>query len=164
MTIEQMLQWKEPRITLNESHSFWSMKNPIMTLQGQFVKDCLWIPKMYYISVDKISFNNPTPTEAVGSPISYHLNHTRSITSWFHISKLTLSCGMDFSWYPFDIQVFTKLTPSFLSYLFNIIEKIHTRSDFFRTHIIGIFDRSVMLLSSKWESPQATEVSLFIMM
>ena len=119
MTIEQMLQWKEPRITLNESHSFWSMKNPIMTLQGQFVKDCLWIPKMYYISVDKISFNNPTPTEAVGSPISYHLNHTRSITSWFHISKLTLSCGMDFSWYPFDIQVFTKFTPSFLSYLLN---------------------------------------------
>ena len=123
MTIEQMLQWKEPRITLNESHSFWSMTNPIMTLQGQFVKDCLWIPKMYYISVDKISFNNPTPTEAVGSPISYHLNHTRSITSWFHISKLTLSCGMDFSWYPFDIQVFTKSTPSFLSYLFTLHPK-----------------------------------------
>ena len=157
MTIEQMLQWKEPRITLNESHSFWSMKNPIMTLQGQFVKDCLWIPKMYYISVDKISFNNPTPTEAVGSPISYHLNHTRSITSWFHISKLTLSCGMDFSWYPFDIQVFTKSTPSFLSYLF------YTRKHFVNTHMIAILDRSVMLSSSKWGSPQVTEVSSFIM-
>ena len=117
MTIEQMLQWKEPRISLNESHSFWSMKNPIMTLQGQFVKDCLWIPKMYYISVDKISFNNPTPTEAIGSPISYHLNHTRSITSWFHISKLTLSCGMDFSWYPFDIQVFTVHTSFVLFFI-----------------------------------------------
>ena len=117
MTIEQMLQWKEPRISLNESHSFWSMKNPIMTLQGQFVKDCLWIPKMYYISVDKISFNNPTPTEAIGSPISYHLNHTRSITSWFHISKLTLSCGMDFSWYPFDLQVYTVLTSSVLFFV-----------------------------------------------
>ena len=105
MTMEQMLQWKEPRITLNDSHSFWAMKNPVMTLQGKFVEDCLWTPKMYYISVDKISFFNPTPTEAVGSPISYHLNYTRSLTSWFHISKLTLSCGMDFTWYPFDLQV-----------------------------------------------------------
>ena len=105
MTIEQMLRWKEPRITLNKSHSFWAMKNPIMPLQGKFVQECLWTPKMYYISVDKISFNNPTPTEAVGSPISYHLNHTKSLTSWFHISKLTLSCGMDFTWYPFDLQV-----------------------------------------------------------
>ena len=105
MTIEQMLQWKEPRITLNDSHSFWAMKTPVMTLQGKFVEDCLWTPKMYYISVDKISFFNPTPTEAVGSPISYHLNYTRSLTSWFHISKLTLSCGMDFTWYPFDLQV-----------------------------------------------------------
>ena len=105
MTIEQMLQWKEPRITLNESHPFWSMENPIMTLQGKFVQDCLWTPNMYFISVDKISFHNPTPTQAIGSPISYHLNYTRSITSWFHISKLTLSCGMDFFWYPFDSQV-----------------------------------------------------------
>ena len=105
MTIEQMLQWKEPRITLNDSHSFWAMKNPIMTIQGRYVEECLWTPKMYYISVDKISFNNPTPTAAVGSPISYHLNHTRSLTSWFHISKLTLSCGMDFTLYPFDLQV-----------------------------------------------------------
>ena len=103
-----MLQWKEPRITLNESHPFWSMENPIMTLQGKFVQDCLWTPNMYFISVDKISFHNPTPTQAIGSPISYHLNYTRSITSWFHISKLTLSCGMDFSWYPFDLQVSDK--------------------------------------------------------
>ena len=105
MTIEQMLQWNEPRISLNDSHAFWGMGNPIMTIQGKFVQDCLWTPKMYYISVDKISFNNPTPTAAVGSPISYHLNYTKSLTSWFHISKLTLSCGMDFSLYPFDIQV-----------------------------------------------------------
>ena len=108
MTIEQMLQWKEPRITLNESHPFWLMENPIMTLKGKFVEDCLWTPNMYYISADKISFHNPTPTQAVGSPVSYHLNYTRSITSWFHISKLTLSCGMDFSWYPFDLQVSDK--------------------------------------------------------
>ena len=108
ITIEQMLQWKEPRIKLNESHSFWMMENPIMALQGKFVEDCLWTPNMYYISVDKISFHNPTPTQAIGSPISFHLNYTRSITSWFHISKLTLSCGMDFSWYPFDLQVITR--------------------------------------------------------
>ena len=105
MTIEQMLQWKEPRITLNNSHSFWGMKNAVMTIKGKFVEDCLWTPKMYYISVDKISFNNPTPTSAIGSPISYHLNHTKSLTSWLHISKLTLSCGMDFTLYPFDLQV-----------------------------------------------------------
>ena len=105
MTLERMLQWNEPRIKFNVSHSFWAMASPMMTLQGQFVEDCLWTPKMYYISVDKISFYNPTPTSAVGSPISYHLNDNRSIISWFHVSKLTLSCGMDFTWYPFDLQV-----------------------------------------------------------
>ena len=105
MTLERMLQWNEPRIKFNVSHSFWAMASPMMTLQGQFVEDCLWTPKMYYISVDKISFYNPTPTSAVGSPISYHLYNTGSIMSWFHVSKLTLSCGMDLSWYPFDLQV-----------------------------------------------------------
>ena len=117
MTVEQMLQWKEPRINFNNSHSFWAMKNPIMTLQGKFVEDCLWTPKIYYAGVDKITAYNPTPTDITGAPLLYYLNNTGDNTEMMSttlVLKLSLSCGMDFSWYPFDLQVRNTITKYYL--------------------------------------------------
>ena len=81
------------------------MNNSMMKLQGKFVEDCLWTPTMYYAGVDEITSYSPTPTRKIGSPFSYYLNNTGELISWMHVSKLSLSCGMDFSLYPFDIQV-----------------------------------------------------------
>ena len=105
MKIEQLLSWKEPRITMNDSHPFWSTRNPIMEIQGQFVEDCLWTPRMHYVSVDKMFIYNPTPTASIGTPIHIYLNHTGKFISWLKNSKLSLSCSMDFTRYPFDRQV-----------------------------------------------------------
>ena len=105
MKIEQLLTWKEPRITLKDSHPFWTTRNPIMEIQGKFVEECLWTARMHYVSVDKMFIYNPTPTTNIGTPIHIYLNHTGEFVSWLKNSKLSLSCSMDFTRYPFDRQV-----------------------------------------------------------
>ena len=105
MKVEDISFWKEPRITINRSHPYWEMKHPMMKLQGRFVEDCLWTPSMYYTGVDEINSFSPTPTKNKGSPFKYHLKDTGELMAWMLVSKLSLSCAMDFAWYPFDIQV-----------------------------------------------------------
>ena len=105
MKLEQVLTWKEPRILLNDSHSFWNGTTKSIQLQGQYVEDCLWTAKMHYINVDKMFTYNPTPTKNIGSPLFTYLNNMGEVTSWLKNSKLILSCGMDFARYPFDLQV-----------------------------------------------------------
>ena len=103
--LEQILKWIEPRIAMTGSDPFWAMKTSTMALQGKFVEDCLWTPKLYYSGVDKITSYNPTATQITGTPLFYYLYYTGELISWLGVSKLTMSCGMDFSWYPFDLQV-----------------------------------------------------------
>ena len=105
MKLEEILSWKETRITLNNSHQFWAQTNPLMEIKGKFVEDCLWFPYMYYAGADEIISYSPTPTSVKGAPFQYFLNYTGEVVAWMHLSQLTLSCAMEFTWYPFDIQV-----------------------------------------------------------
>ena len=105
MKVEETLFWNEPRITINTSHPYWETKNLMMKLKGKFVEDCLWVPSIYYTGVDETHSFNPTPTKNKGSPFKYYLNNTGELVAWMLVSKLGLSCSMDFTWYPFDIQV-----------------------------------------------------------
>ena len=108
MKIENLVSWTDSRITLNESHSFWRTKiNTIwwLKLPGKFVDDCLWTPESYYHRITDFSTFNPTSTKETGSPFEHYLNHPGELISWMRESKFTLSCSMDFDFYPMDNQV-----------------------------------------------------------
>ena len=106
MKLEQALVWKDSRITVNKSHSLWKSGEQWMRLKGKFIEDCLWTPKVYYHGISDFSTFNPTPTMKTGSPFEYFLNSTGEIVMWLHESKFSLSCSMDFTWYPVDNQVY----------------------------------------------------------
>merc|ERR1712223_448681 len=48
---------------------------------------------------------NPTPNSINGPPLSFFLFRHGTIMSYRRNAKLTFSCGMEFSNFPFDIQV-----------------------------------------------------------
>ena len=105
MKIEQLLIWYDPGIVVNSSHPFWNSGKMYLKLDGKFVQNCMWNPDIYFVSVGNIESYSPSPTIKVGSPHNVFVNEFGIITSWLQVSKLTLSCGMDFSYYPFDKQV-----------------------------------------------------------
>ena len=79
-----------------------------MNIKGKFVEDCLWTPRVIYYGISDFSTFNPTPTMKTGSPFEYLMSSTGEISMWLHESKFTLSCSMDFTWYPMDNQVCSK--------------------------------------------------------
>ena len=103
--IEQTRVWDEPRIKVNKTHPFWTSGNTYLKLDGKFSEECLWNPDIYYLNVHNIDLYNPSPTVRIGSPINIFVDEWGNILSWLQTSKLTLSCGMDFSYFPFDKQV-----------------------------------------------------------
>ena len=105
MKIEQLLIWYDPGIIVNSSDPFWSSGKMYLKLDGKFVQNCIWDPDIYFVSVDNIESYSPSPTAKVASPQHIFLNEFGIITSWLQVSKLTLSCGMEFTYYPFDKQV-----------------------------------------------------------
>ena len=105
MKLEQLLIWYDPGILVNSSHPFWGSGKLYLKLDGEFVVNCMWNPDIYFVSVDNIDSYSPSPTTKVGSPRNVFLNEFGLITEWLQVSKLTLSCAMDFSYYPFDKQV-----------------------------------------------------------
>ena len=105
MKIEQLLIWYDPGIIVNSTHPFWSSGKMYLKLDGEFVQNCIWNPDIYFVSVDNIESYSPSPTAKIASPQHVFLNEFGIITSWLQVSKLTLSCGMEFTYYPFDKQV-----------------------------------------------------------
>ena len=108
LKLEQVLIWNDSRIIVNKSHRFWKDGETYLTLTGKFVEDCIWTPNIFYNGVSDFSTFHPTPTMKTGSPFQYFVKNTGEITMWMHESKFSLSCSMDFTWYPLDNQV--KLT------------------------------------------------------
>ena len=92
---------------MNKSHPLWKASSWIK-LKGKFVEDCIWSPKIYYHGISDFSTFNPTPTMPTGSPYEYFFYQTGEqglLSLWMHESKFTVSCSMDFTWYPVDNQV-----------------------------------------------------------
>ena len=102
--LEQVLTWTDTRITVNKNNSLWATA-PWVKLKGKFVEDCIWSPKIYYVGITDFSTFNPTPTRPTGSPYEYFFNKTGELQLWMHESLFTVSCSMDFTWYPVDTQV-----------------------------------------------------------
>ena len=66
----------------------------------EFVEKCMWTPQMMFVNVI------PTPKLDKGSSLSYYLFRNGTIMNIHRkYSRLTFSCGMEFSNFPFDIQV-----------------------------------------------------------
>ena len=100
--------WKEPRITINQSHSFWSNGNNdndiTLKLSGGYVEQCLWTPDLVFLNMRHVDVFNPTPTKVAGSPNRYSLDQHGNVYVWMRDAELTVSCTLNFAKYPFDKQ------------------------------------------------------------
>ena len=105
VVLSQIVSWEEERLTINKNNSFWKAHKSNLRLMGKFVEECMWTPQMKFLNVYEMKNYNPTPTSEKGSPLEFYLLKNKTIWSYLSHSKLTFSCGMDFSNFPFDIQV-----------------------------------------------------------
>ena len=101
-----MAWWKDPRIEINQSHSFWNKQNnDAISLNGKFVDDCLWTPKLTFYGLDSLSSWKPSAELSEGSPLSFYLYSNGLVAETLEKIKLSIDCDMDFEHYPFDVQV-----------------------------------------------------------
>ena len=103
----QYYRWNDSRIVINESHHYWDPDDNgyKLKLSGVFVETCLWIPRFSFASVIGLSSWHSTPTSSVGPPMEFFLSREGRIEVVMDRFHVTLACAMDFSKYPFDIQV-----------------------------------------------------------
>ena len=108
IALDHHYSWKEPRLTINQSHSFWSNgnnKNHInLKLNGKYVEQCLWTPDLVFINTRHVDVFNPTPTKVDGSPNRYSLDDEGNVYVWMRDAEVTVSCTLNFAKYPFDKQ------------------------------------------------------------
>ena len=99
--------WNDTGVITNKNHAYWKNQEDgyKLHLDGTFVENCLWVPRLAYIDVVALSSFRPTPTQAEGPPMDVYLSRDGRIDVMVHSFHVTLSCQMDFSKYPFDTQV-----------------------------------------------------------
>ena len=99
------MQWDDERLIINKSNSYWKANKSYAQIGGKFVEECIWTPKMMFLNLNAMASPNPTPNSINGPPLSFFLFRHGTIMSYRRNAKLTFSCGMEFSNFPFDIQV-----------------------------------------------------------
>ena len=109
IALDHHYSWKEPRITINQGHAFWSNGNDdndiTLKLSGKYVEQCLWTPDLVFINTRHVDVFNPTPTKVDGSPNRYSLDQDGNVYVWMRDAEVTVSCTLNFAKYPFDKQV-----------------------------------------------------------
>ena len=109
IALDHHYSWKEPRITINQGHAFWSNGNYdndiTLKLSGKYVEQCLWTPDLVFINTRHVDVFNPTPTKVDGSPNRYTLDQEGNVYVWMRDAEVTVSCTLNFAKYPFDKQV-----------------------------------------------------------
>ena len=109
IALDHHYSWKEPRITINQGHAFWSNGNDdnniTLKLSGTYVEQCLWTPDLVFINTRHVDVFNPTPTKVDGSPNRYSLDQEGNVYVWMRDAEVTVSCTLNFAKYPFDKQV-----------------------------------------------------------
>ena len=105
IVIDQVGQWDDERLIINKSNSYWKANKSYAQIGGKFVEECIWTPKMMFLNLNAMASPNPTPNSINGPPLSFFLFRHGTIMSYRRNAKLTFSCGMEFSNFPFDIQV-----------------------------------------------------------
>ena len=103
--LDQQYFWEEPRIIVNQSNPFWTESTSSLTLRGDFVKTCLWIPDLVFTNAHSINVFNPSPAELSGPAKKYSIDKDGNIHAWMRNTEVKVSCSLDFGSYPFDKQV-----------------------------------------------------------
>ena len=73
----------------------------------KFVEECMWTPKMMFLNV--IGMTNHKSNSATGSTLTFFLFRNGTVISYRRNSRLTFSCGMEFSNFPFEGGVFAEI-------------------------------------------------------
>ena len=109
ITLFQMYLWNDPRIKVNISHEYWRGRNnqerKSIRLNGDFVEDCLWTPKLQFRGTVGISLSNPHSTSTSHTNFQAYLLSDSTIKISSFNMKLSISCNLNFDKYPFDEQV-----------------------------------------------------------
>ena len=77
----------------------------MIQLNGDFVEDCLWTPKLEFKNLNKIQSVKPSPTSSNGSPFKVLLHKLGNVQVELRNFQITIPCNMEFADYPFDQQV-----------------------------------------------------------
>ena len=102
-----MAWWKDERIKVDNSHLFWNHPNgqKAISLDGRFVHNCLWNPKLTLYGLDELETWTPSAQHKEGSPLTFHLFNNGLVVETLESVKILIECGMHFEHYPFDVQV-----------------------------------------------------------
>ena len=104
-----MYTWNDPRIKVNISHPYWkgrrNQTRNSVRLNGDFVDECLWTPKLQFLGTVKMSLWNPHSTSTTDGKFQTYLRSDSTVKISSFNMKLTIACNMNFDRYPFDIQV-----------------------------------------------------------
>ena len=104
IVIDQMIGWDDARLIVNKNNSYWKANKSHALLSANFVEECLWTPKMMFVNANERAVSSSSNIQQ-NSKLKYFLIKNGSVVLYRRSSKLTFSCGMDFSSFPFDIQV-----------------------------------------------------------
>ena len=110
VTISQVYKWRDPDIHVNTTHPYWKGKSQGLQrrnirLNSEFVEECLWTPKLQFLSTAEMSIWNPSPTSTTDSKMDTFLTYNSFLAVSTFSMKLTIDCNMEFINYPFDRQV-----------------------------------------------------------
>ena len=102
-----MAWWKDERIKINNSHLLWNHQNrqKAISLDGKFVDNCLWTPKLTIYGLDELETWTPSAKDTEGSPLAFHLFYNGLVVETLESVKILIECSMHFEHYPFDVQV-----------------------------------------------------------
>ena len=116
VSLHQRYKWKDDRIKINNSHTYWSNNVSHLGLNGEFVERCLWTPGMQFKDLIEIETTRTTALSSEGSPVKVRLFRSGEISVFLQNLQITVSCSMDFDGYPFDQQVKTHFYKYFLNH------------------------------------------------
>ena len=118
LLLDQIYFWKDERINFTNEHPFWSgNKSNVIKLNGDFVENCLWTPKLDFKHLTKISAVKPTPSSSNGSPFKVLLHKLGIVQVELRNFQITVPCNMEFADYPFDQQVTNSIPGEYLHFI-----------------------------------------------
>ena len=101
--------WKDQRLIIDPNHSFWKSENsesiPGAIITERFVEECLWTPQMTFLNVLPTAGENFGSNSEKSSFTTFYVSKHQELTSLKRHGRLTFSCPMWFSNFPFDTQV-----------------------------------------------------------
>ena len=105
VALDKLVTWKDERLVMNENNSFWKANKSMAAIDYGYVRKCLWTPELKIANEIQKYDHNPTSSNLKHSNSEFYLSKSRVIASHRRNARITFSCPMDFSNFPFDTQV-----------------------------------------------------------